>query len=63
MDLFDYARKINLEKESPLSARIRPKKLEEFFDSLFAFPYSEKNFIKKFQEGLPEILRKQGWIK
>lgn len=39
------------------------KQLEEFFDSLFAFPYSERNFVKKFQEGLPEILKKQGWIK
>ncbi|MBR1738637.1 MAG: AAA family ATPase, partial [Firmicutes bacterium] len=31
MDLFEYSRQINLRKESPLAARIRPKKLEDFF--------------------------------
>ncbi|MBR1443693.1 MAG: replication-associated recombination protein A [Firmicutes bacterium] len=31
MDLFEYSRQINLQKESPLAARIRPKKLEDFF--------------------------------
>ncbi len=30
MDLFEYARKENMKKESPLAARMRPEKLEEF---------------------------------
>lgn len=29
MDIFDYARNINIEKESPLASRLRPKTLEE----------------------------------
>ena len=29
MDIFDYARNINMEKESPLASRLRPKTLEE----------------------------------
>lgn len=29
MDIFDYARNINIEKESPLASRLRPKNLEE----------------------------------
>ena len=29
MDIFDYARNINSEKESPLASRLRPTTLEE----------------------------------
>ena len=29
MDLFDYMRSTNMEKESPLAARLRPTTLEE----------------------------------
>ena len=29
MDLFDYARNINSEKESPLASRLRPRTLDE----------------------------------
>ena len=29
MDIFDYARNINSEKESPLASRLRPKTLEQ----------------------------------
>ena len=29
MDLFDYMRSANMEKESPLAARMRPRKLDE----------------------------------
>ena len=29
MDIFDYARNINIEKESPLASRLRPKTLEQ----------------------------------
>ena len=29
MDLFEYMRNTNMEKESPLAARLRPKTLEE----------------------------------
>lgn len=28
MDIFDYARSVNSEKESPLASRLRPKTLE-----------------------------------
>ena len=30
MDLFEYNRKMTMEKESPLAARMRPTSLEEF---------------------------------
>ena len=30
MDLFDYSREQQLEKESPLAARMRPRTMDEF---------------------------------
>ena len=29
MDIFDYARSVNSEKESPLASRLRPKTLDQ----------------------------------
>ena len=54
MDLFEYVREKNLEKEAPLASRLRPTTLEEVVGQQHIIG-KDKLFIPGYQGGQTEL--------